>query len=317
MKQRHSRVTIAETFGLTDPATGLKDAIKAVFGEGKIPPTRFDLSSMSIFKPQISIPTWLGITRRDRLVPIYNLYNRRQPGPDEPFSVRVTFARDFRGGKMTYDSHLGTDFAIPVGTEIVTCAPGRVIRVVNQLDHGGLKIHVDHGAGLITTYGHLSRALVSEGDEVGRSESIALSGAAGVELITFFPWVSPHLHLTILLNGAPADPFAVDGETPLWIGGNDPAPHSGAPDREFTPTPWREELIDAAIAECVDENERRKLAEFREPARRAAEALNHYLFFNTIFKSMPPLYETVHPRAPLLDLPFRAEDFDGIWLPAA
>ena len=36
-------------------------------------------------------------------------------------------ARDFLGTQLTYDSHNGTDFAIPLGTVVVAAAPGVVL----------------------------------------------------------------------------------------------------------------------------------------------------------------------------------------------
>lgn len=38
-------------------------------------------------------------------------------------------------------------------------------------------------------------------------------------------------------------------------------------------------------------------------------------YYPTRFREHPRLYSAEHPRAPRLDLPFRREDFDGIWFP--
>ncbi|MFA6450129.1 MAG: M23 family metallopeptidase [bacterium] len=309
------KVSLLEMFGLSDLEKAKKDAAKAIFGKGKIPPSKFDLSSMNVFKPRIAIPTWLGIKQGGRKAPIYNFYNRVVAPKDEAFSVRVTYARDFTGGQWTYDSHLGTDFAIPVGTRIVACAPGKVVWIARHLDHGGLKIFIDHGEGLITTYAHLSRALVEEGDVVGRGQSIALSGAAGLELILFFPWVAPHLHLNVILNGAPVDPFALPGEAPMWIGGNEPVPHTGAADSSFTPTAWNESLISAAIADCSDAEERGCLESIQDIEKRALETIDYRMFYSTLFRSFPTVYEKKYERRPILDLPFSADDYDGALLP--
>lgn len=317
MPRSGEKVGILEAFGINDPAKALKDARKAVFGEKKVRPTLFGLSSIKIFKPAISIPAWLGIKRPDRLVPIYNFVNRDRPPVDTAYSVRVSKVRDFQGGFWTYDSHMGTDFAVPVGTHITTCAPGKVIRILNQLDHGGLKIFIDHGDGLITTYAHLSRPLVEEGDTVARGRSIALSGAAGIELIIFFPWVAPHLHLNVILNGNTVDPFAIEekGEVPLWKNGNMPVPHSGPPDMDFEPTSWDETLIDDAIAECTDPEEREYLRSIPDIDRRVAETINYRLFYGTMFSSFPPLYRKEYERRPVLDLPLRMEDYNGVLFP--
>jgi murein DD-endopeptidase len=320
MARKRERIGILDTFGLKPLDKALRQAGRAVFGDNDIPPTQWDLSSVKVFKPHISIPTWLGVKVHGHKAPIYNLYNRNMPGPEESFSVRVTTCRDFRGGQFTYDSHLGTDFAIPVGTPIAPCAPGLVLAVKSQFDHGGLKIIIDHGQGLITTYGHLSRALVQAGDTVRRAQPIALSGAAGMEMLMFFPWVSPHLHLNVVLNSKPVDPFGLDGVEPgMWRTGNDPQPHReagpGDADHQFAPTQWDPALLDAAIDDCTDPRECEYLRGFPDITVRAAEVINHRMFYTTIFKDFPPLYPEEYPRRPVLDLPFLAEDYQGVSMP--
>ena len=42
------------------------------------------------------------------------------------------------------------------------------------------------------------------------------------------------------------------------------------------------------------------------------DTLFHVAYFPTRFTGEHHLYPTRHERQPLLDLPFRAEDFDGI-----
>ncbi len=316
MARTRERIGILDTFGLRPLDLALKQAGRAVFGNNDIPPTQWDLSSVKVFKPHISIPTWLGVKVYGDKAPVYNLYNRNMPGPKEPFSVRVTSCRDFRGGQCTYDSHLGTDFAIPVGTPLVTCAPGQVLLVKSQFDHGGLKVIVDHGQGLITSYGHMSRARVRAGDMLDRGQVVGLSGAAGVELLLFFPWVSPHIHLNVVLNSKPVDPFGANGEPSMWRTGNDPLPFDGHGGEEpFEPTDWNPALLDAAIEDCTDPAERNYLRGFTDIRTRAAEIVNHRMFFSTIFRDFPPLYDREYPRRPVLDLPFRPQDYTGVKMP--
>src|SRR5271169_5801199 len=119
---------LLDTFGLRPVGPALEAMRRVVLGVKGQEPARWGLSSTRIFKPWISIPTWLGARPGDRLVPIYNLFNRVPAPRDEPYSVRVTYARDFLGGQFTYDGHLGTDFAVPAGTTIAASAPGLVLR---------------------------------------------------------------------------------------------------------------------------------------------------------------------------------------------
>lgn len=312
---KREKVGYFETFGLIPFKKVLKEAAMTLFGKGKIPPSQFGLSSVKIFRPWISIPLWLGITRKDRKTLIYNFYNREKAPDKEPYSVKKTFARDFMGGRCTYDGHIGTDFTAPLGTRIVAAAPGEVIGVARHFDHGGLKIYIDHGVGVVTMYEHLTRTLVQEGDIVGRGRTIAVSGASGIDMFTFAPWVAPHLHFNVILNGHPVDPFAMEGEEPLWLGGNSPVPHNGSADTTFTATDWNEELISKAINECGDPGRRQHLKSIPNVKRRAAELIGDRISYKTLFLNFPAIYAPEFPRSPLLDLPFHKEDFIGAAFP--
>jgi murein DD-endopeptidase len=252
------------------------------------------------------------------LVPIYNFVNRVPQPKHEGYSVRVTYARDYRGGRWTYDGHLGTDFACPVGTTIVAGAPGWVVRIANELDQGGLKVCLDHGEGLFTTHNHLSRALVHVGERVARGQAVGLSGASGVEFVLFFPWVSPHLHYNVWLDGQVIDPFAREGETSLWRQHNAPIPHDGSALREdasIEPTPWDPAAVDEAIAACRDPVVREHARALPTVAQRAAEVMVRRMYRPTMFGPSPSLSRERFAPRPRLDLPFRSDAYCGAWAP--
>src|SRR5690349_16025495 len=108
-----------EILGLTPGRQVLDDVLYVARGPATMPRSRVGLSSLRLLRPRLALGTWLGRRRRDRRVPIYNFFNRVPSPPGEPYSARVTYARDFRGGRYTYDGHLGTDFAVPIGTPVV------------------------------------------------------------------------------------------------------------------------------------------------------------------------------------------------------
>lgn len=314
----YARPSVTEVFGLSPFAERARDALRTFRGDPFTPPSRFDRTSLRILKPTLSIPLWLGIPARGRRVPIYNLFNHTRPPIEDGWSVRVTQVRDFRGGALTYDSHNGTDFAIPPGTVVVAAAPGRVVRVSNEFDRGGLKVFVDHGDGLITTSNHLSRALVRPGDRVRRGEPIALSGMSGIDGLLLFPWSTPHVHFNVWLDGAYVDPFALPGEVSLWRSANDPAPHRPAPgddDETIPDTAWDHDAVARAIAGCRDPELRVQLAAIDDPIERAATVLFQTNYYPTRFVERPSLYLTKSERRPRLDLPFSWRDFDGIVFP--
>ena len=318
MKSKHERVTIAEGLGLLNLGVALSDLRKNITGSKGIPSTMFDHTSFRIFKPRISLPTWLGIKRKDRLVPVYNFFNREQKPKDEGWSVRVTYARDYMGGRWTYDGHEGVDLAIPIGTRIVAPAPGKILKVCNDLDLGALKVFMDHGQGVMTLYDHLARAVVEVGDTVARGQTIALSGASGLGTVLFFPWLSPHVHFKVWLNGQPVDPFAMEqrGEVSMWLKSNhSPAPCSAPGDTDFEPTQWNEELVNGAIEECTDAAEKRFLYSFENIEHRAVEAIVSMHYKPLLYASFPNIYDREYERRPLFDLPLSHEDYNGILSP--
>ncbi|MHC4837789.1 MAG: peptidoglycan DD-metalloendopeptidase family protein [Planctomycetota bacterium] len=310
-----ARVSALEVFGLTPLGPALRQCRQAILGDAHAPPSRWGPSSLAILRPHISIPLWLGRRPRGGDVIVYQLPNRRLPPPHEGYSVRRTYARDFRDRRMTYDGHVGTDFATPVGTWIVAAAPGRVMQVRNDMQRGGLKIVVDHGAGLITTSNHMARAVVQPGDRVGRGDPLGLSGMSGVDGVLFSPWLAPHLHFNVLLDGVPADPWARADEVSLWRTPNAPTPHRADPggrrDGDCEPTAWDRGAVREAVAACTRPDTRAELEAIADPDAQAVAVAIARLFFGYAFPPEMPLVTRATPRAPRLDLPFRAADYSA------
>lgn len=312
----HASLSIAEVFGLSPIGTRMREAMLALRGDGHTPPTRFDHTSLRIFRPRMALPLWIGRAAHGRLVPIYNLVNRHErPRSEEGWSVRVTTARDFLGTQLTYDSHNGTDFAVPLGTVVVAAAPGVVGRVSSEFNRGGLKVFIDHGAGLVTSSNHLGRALVRVGERVSRGQPVALSAYSGLDGLSTFPWGAPHVHYNVWLDGEYVDPFAAPGETALWRARNWPVADRGGGSDDLPPSDWDHAAIEKAIDECAHEGARAELRGIADDDERAMGVLFQSTYYPTRFRERPRLYRVTHARAPRLDLPFRAEDFDGIWFP--
>lgn len=94
--------------------------------------------------------------------------------------------------------HAGLDIVVPRGTPVKASGAGRVL-AVGDFFFNGKTIFVDHGNGLITMYCHLDRIEVHRGDAVKKGQEIALSGKTGRA-------TGPHLHWSVVLNGAMVDP---------------------------------------------------------------------------------------------------------------
>lgn len=82
--------------------------------------------------------------------------------------------------------HLGVDFRGKTGDPIVAANRG-VVALVDNFFLAGNVVYIDHGAGIVTAYFHMSKTLVAKGDTVERGQTIGLIGATG--RVT-----GPHLH---------------------------------------------------------------------------------------------------------------------------
>ena len=110
---------------------------------------------------------------------------------------RFGAGRTFNG--RVSSRHLGVDFRGATGTPVRAANRGIVV-AIDTFYLGGRIVYVDHGAGVVTAYMHLSRALVAVGDTVQRGQRIALVGATG--RVT-----GPHLHWAARYGTLTANPL--------------------------------------------------------------------------------------------------------------
>jgi len=103
------------------------------------------------------------------------------------------------------DFHTGVDISAPYGTPVVATAAGQVVFAGPHGTYGHLII-IDHGFGIFTYYGHLSKILIREGDRVQRWQVIGLVGSSGRS-------TAPHVHYEIRYQNQPLNPlqFVVEG----------------------------------------------------------------------------------------------------------
>jgi murein DD-endopeptidase MepM/ murein hydrolase activator NlpD len=96
-------------------------------------------------------------------------------------------------------AHKGVDYAAPIGTPIYAAGSGR-IKFRGDMGGYGNVIQIDHGDGIVTVYGHMSRFANSHaGAHVERGETIGYVGMTGLA-------TGPHLHFEFRVNGQYVDP---------------------------------------------------------------------------------------------------------------
>lgn len=112
-------------------------------------------------------------------------------GPRDPIT--------FPDGTKTGDMHRGIDFGKPLGTPISSVADGKVV-AVQYTDVGlGFFVVIDHGGGIFTVYGHNSRILVAQGNDVKKGQIIAEVGSTGAS-------TGAHLHFEVIVNKQHVNP---------------------------------------------------------------------------------------------------------------
>jgi murein DD-endopeptidase MepM/ murein hydrolase activator NlpD len=97
-------------------------------------------------------------------------------------------------------AHQGVDYAAPTGTPVRAAGDGRVRFCGRRGGYGNL-VEIDHGGGIVTVYGHLSRFAPATriGARVQQGQTIAYVGMTGLA-------TGPHLHYEYRLNGRYLDP---------------------------------------------------------------------------------------------------------------
>jgi murein DD-endopeptidase MepM/ murein hydrolase activator NlpD len=149
-------------------------------------------------------------------------------GPDPGFSegyAQTPAGHDY----LYYDGHDGYDYALTY-EPVAAAAPG-IVKSAGWLDPNchtclsGLTIEINHGNGLESFYGHLSRIDVVKGQRIRRGQVIGISGMTGTA-------TGPHLHFGIYdlrRSQTPVDPYGWSGSYPdpyqwdrgnLWISGS-------------------------------------------------------------------------------------------------
>lgn len=97
--------------------------------------------------------------------------------------------------------HAGIDFAAGWGAPIYAATDGRVTFAGWHGGHGNY-VRLDHGGGIATGYGHMSRIAVAPGVSVRRGQVIGYVGSTGLS-------TGPHLHYEMYRGGQTINPMSL------------------------------------------------------------------------------------------------------------
>lgn len=126
--------------------------------------------------------------------------SQRQGFMGMPVSGRITSGFGLRMHPLLryMRMHKGIDIGAPWGTPVYAAISG-VVRVAGRSAGYGNLIKLDHGGGIASGYGHLSRILVRPGQQVARGQQIGAVGSTGMS-------TGPHLHWEVWKNGVAVNP---------------------------------------------------------------------------------------------------------------
>ncbi|MFQ5976443.1 MAG: M23 family metallopeptidase, partial [Candidatus Hydrothermarchaeales archaeon] len=116
----------------------------------------------------------------------------------------------YRGKKIDEQFHLGVDLASLATSPVPAANHGNVIFAERNGIYG-LSVLIDHGQGVTSMYGHLSKIEVKPDQYVKKGDIIGYSGQTGLA-------GGDHLHFAVLVNGTYVNPIEWwDGH---WIKNN-------------------------------------------------------------------------------------------------
>ena len=112
------------------------------------------------------------------------------------FADRRTYV--YNGKPVDQQDHVGFDLSVVQHNPIEAANDGKVV-LADYFGIYGNTVLIDHGAGLISLYGHMSSIDVKPGQMVKKKEIVGKSGATGLA-------AGDHLHFGLFLHGVPVNP---------------------------------------------------------------------------------------------------------------
>ena len=161
----------------------------------KVSPKTVDLSPKDLARHEKERNHQNEIMSIFSALPTHETLMMRQPVPGRK-SSSFGLRRIFNG--QPRNPHSGMDIAASTGTPITAPLAGTVIDIGDYFFNGGT-VWLDHGAGLLSMYCHLSSMDCKVGDVIELAQPFCKVGATG--RVT-----GPHLHWGVMLNRTMVDP---------------------------------------------------------------------------------------------------------------
>lgn len=118
--------------------------------------------------------------------------------PMKNYYISSGFGKRFDPINRRVARHRGLDFVGSRREKIISPSNGKVILAGRYGDYGKAVV-IDHGFGVTTRYGHLSKIYVKKGQKITKGEVIARQGSTGRS-------TGPHLHYEVRYKNRPLNP---------------------------------------------------------------------------------------------------------------
>ncbi len=109
--------------------------------------------------------------------------------------------------------HSGVDFGAPYGSPIYAASDGVVAYAAHKGGYGNF-VQINHGSGLATGYGHMSRFAARAGQRVRQGQIIGYVGNSGLS-------TGPHLHYELYRGGRAINPLSIKFVQRAQLSGSD------------------------------------------------------------------------------------------------
>ncbi len=153
---------------------------------------------MISYKSELYSSDGIGFKQKD-------VFKLTQPMKSGTFRISSPFTKKrWHPILHKYRTHLGTDYASPIGTAVYSAGNGIVVFAGVSSGYGNL-IKIKHPDGYLTLYAHLHKfqSGIKVGNRIKRGEQIAFVGTSGLS-------TGPHLHFGLYKDENAIDPESIN-----------------------------------------------------------------------------------------------------------